>query len=132
VLFNLQQAIPQDLFRKYILYARTHCNPSLMHVDMAKIEDVYSKLRAVAHKNQGIPMTVRHLESILRMAEANARMHLRSHVREDDVNMSIKVLTNSFINAQKVSVAKQYKKVGFSLALARSCACVIYSLAHWL
>ena len=34
-----------------------------------------------------IPITVRHIESIIRMAEANARMHLRDFVRDDDVNV---------------------------------------------
>jgi len=108
---NRDQTIDQALLRKYILYARTHCNPSLIHIDKAKIENAYSTLRSVSQNGGGMPMTVRHLESVLRIAEANARMHLRSHVREDDVNMAVKVLSNSFINAQKVSVAKQFKKV---------------------
>jgi len=106
-----QQTIDQALLRKYILYARTHCKPSLIRIDKAKIETIYTTLRSVSHNGGGMPMTVRHLESVLRIAEANARMHLRSHVREDDVNMAVKVLSNSFINAQKVSVAKQFKKV---------------------
>lgn len=38
-----------------------------------------------------MPIAVRHLESIVRMAEAHARMHLRDHVRRDDVDMAIKV-----------------------------------------
>ena len=29
----------------------------------------------------------------MRMSEASARMHLRDHVREDDVDLAIKVLT---------------------------------------
>jgi len=36
------------------------------------------------------------------MAEASARMHLREHVREDDVDMAIKVVLSSFLQAQKV------------------------------
>lgn len=39
----------------------------------------------------GVPIAVRHIESIMRMAEASARMNLRDHVREDDVDMAIKV-----------------------------------------
>jgi hypothetical protein len=32
---------------------------------------------------QSIPITVRHLESMIRMAEAHARMHLREFVHEE-------------------------------------------------
>ena len=33
-----------------------------------------------------MPIAVRHLESIIRMAEAHAMMHLREHVSDDDVD----------------------------------------------
>jgi len=56
-------------------------------------------------------MTVRHLESIIRMAEAHARMHLREFVNQDDVNMAIRVMLDSFIAAQKFSVSRTMRKV---------------------
>ncbi len=49
---------------------------------------------------------MRHLESIIRMSEASARMHLRDHVRRDDVDLAIKVMLESFLQAQKISVRK--------------------------
>ena len=58
-----------------------------------------------------MPMGVRHLESILRMSEAHAKMHLRSYVREDDVNVAIRVMLDSFIGSQKLTVAKQLRQV---------------------
>lgn len=58
----------------------------------------------------GVPMTVRHIESILRMAEANARMHLREYVRDEDVNVAIRVMLDSFINAQKFSISRAMRK----------------------
>ena len=45
------------------------------------------------------------------MAEANARMHLREYVHEDDVNMAIRVMLESFIDTQKYSVMRNMKKV---------------------
>lgn len=48
---------------------------------------------------------------MIRMAEANARMHLRDYVHEDDVNMAIRVMLESFIDTQKFSVMKTMKKV---------------------
>lgn len=40
------------------------------------------------------------------MAEASAKMHLRDYVREDDVDLAIKITLQSFLQAQKVSVRK--------------------------
>lgn len=48
-----------------------------------------------------MPMTVRHVESTIRMAEANAKMHLRDFVTTEDINMAIQVMLDSFISAQK-------------------------------
>jgi DNA replication licensing factor MCM2 len=58
-----------------------------------------------------MPMGVRHLESILRIAEAFAKMSLREHVREDDVNLAIKVMLDSFIGSQKLSISKTLRTV---------------------
>ena len=41
------------------------------------------------------------------MAEAHARIHLRDYVREEDVNLAIKVMLNSFITTQKFAVARR-------------------------
>ena len=46
------------------------------------------------------------------MAEAHARMHIREYVTDDDVNMAIRVMLESFIDTQKFSVMRQMKKVG--------------------
>lgn len=37
-----------------------------------------------------MPVAVRHLESVVRMSEASARMHLREVVTDADVNVAIK------------------------------------------
>ena len=58
-----------------------------------------------------IPITVRHIESMIRMAESNAKMHLRDYVNEDDVNMAIRIMLESFISTQKFSVMRTMRKV---------------------
>ena len=63
-----------------------------------------------------IPITVRHIESIIRIAEAHARMHLREYVHNDDVDMAIRVVLESFIDTQKYAVMRNMRKVG--------CVCV--------
>lgn len=57
-------------------------------------------------------MTVRHVESMIRMAEAHARMHLRDYVQEDDVNLAVRVMLESFVETQKYSVMAKMKQVG--------------------
>ena len=52
----------------------------------------------------------RHIESMIRIAESHAKMHLREWVSEDDVNMAIRVMLESFIDTQKYSVMKTMKK----------------------
>lgn len=54
---------------------------------------------------------MRHIESVIRMAEAHARIHLRDYVIEDDVNMAIRVMLESFIDTQKFSIMRSMRKV---------------------
>ena len=58
----------------------------------------------------GIPVAVRHIESIIRMSEASARMQLRDYVRDDDVDLAIDVMLRSFIQSQKYSVSRSLTK----------------------
>lgn len=41
--------------------------------------------------NSGVPIAVRHLESVIRLAEACAKAHLRDHVHDGDIDVAIKV-----------------------------------------
>jgi len=45
----------------------------------------------------GINIAIRHLESIIRMAEAHARMHLRNIVTDYDISVAIRVMLESFL-----------------------------------
>merc|ERR1712198_473977 len=104
------EKIPQELLRKYVLYAREKIHPKLHQMDQEKVAKMYSELRRESMATGPIPITVRHIESMIRMAEAHARMHLRDYVHEDDVNMAIRVMLESFIDTQKFSVMRQMKK----------------------
>lgn len=97
--------------RKYIIYARDHVRPTIQNIDVEKLERLYSELRRESMIGGSIPITVRYLESIIRMSEAFARMHLRDFVRQDDIDHAISVTIGSFISAQKFSVKKQLSKV---------------------
>merc|ERR1719323_2163044 len=104
------EKIPQDLLKKYILYAREKVHPKLHDMDQDKVAKMYSDLRRESMATGSVPITVRHIESMIRMAEAHAKMHLREFVRDDDVNMAIRVMLESFIDTQKFSVMKAMKR----------------------
>lgn len=80
-------------------------------MDQDKIAKMYANLRQESMSTGSLPITVRHIESIIRMSEAHARMHLRESVQDNDVNMAIRVLLESFIDAQKFSVMKKMRTV---------------------
>ncbi|GMG13447.1 unnamed protein product [[Candida] boidinii] len=102
--------IPQDFLMKYIHYARSRCFPRLNEMDMDKVSRVYADLRRESNSTGSFPITVRHLESILRIAEAFAKMRLSEYVSSSDLDRSIKVSIDSFVGAQKVSVRKQLQR----------------------
>jgi DNA replication licensing factor MCM2 len=104
--------IPQDLLRKYIQYARSNVRPVLRGntFDQEKIASLYVALRRESSASGGVPIAVRHIEAIMRMAEAHAKMHLREHVRDDDMDASIKMMLESFITAQKFSVRRSLRR----------------------
>ncbi|KAG5275181.1 hypothetical protein AALO_G00144480 [Alosa alosa] len=102
--------IPQELLRKYLIYAKERIHPKLNQMDQDKVARIYSDLRKESMATGSIPITVRHIESMIRMAEAHARMHLRDYVLEDDVNMAIRVMLESFIDTQKFSIMRSMRK----------------------
>lgn len=78
-------------------------------MDQDKIAKMYSQLRQESLSTGSLAITVRHIESVIRMSEAHARMHLRDTVQDVDVNMAIRMMLESFIEAQKFSVMKKMR-----------------------
>ncbi|WZZ08144.1 hypothetical protein YC2023_094065 [Brassica napus] len=104
------EVLPQNLLRKYLTYSKLYVFPKLSEIDAKKLETVYANLRRESMNGQGVSIATRHLESMIRMSEANARMHLRQYVTEDDVNMAIRVLLDSFISTQKFGVQRTLRE----------------------
>ena len=51
---------------------------------------MYAELRRESSVTHGMPIAVRHLESMIRMSEARAAMHLREYVNDEDVDCAIR------------------------------------------
>ena len=65
------ETVPQDFLRKYLSHARDTCQPRLHSIDQDKISRLYADLRRESALCGGVPIAVRHLESLMRMAEAH-------------------------------------------------------------
>lgn len=102
--------IQQKTLKKYLIYSKRFIRPKLSEIDQNKITQFYADIRRESNLVGGIPIAVRHIESVIRMSEAWAKMHLRDYVRSDDIDHAIEMLLESFLQSQKVSVARQLAK----------------------
>lgn len=107
-----------DELKRYIKYAREKCTPVLTSANSDMIKEFYIMLREQSMKSGGINIAVRHIESLIRMATGNvlvyaahAKMHLRSEVKKEDVEVAIRVMLRSFFQTQKNSTAKDFPSI---------------------
>jgi len=81
-----EPAIEDEEFRKYIVYAKENCNPTMTEMAKESLSDFYTTLRSRAMDDDApMPVSARKLESMVRLAEASARTRLSSTVEEQDV-----------------------------------------------
>lgn len=84
--------IDPDLFRKYVSYAK-NVKPKLTQEALECLKDFYLRMRS-ASETEGTPVaiTARQLESLVRVAEARARVALREEVTLEDAEKSIEIM----------------------------------------
>ncbi|KAI5285977.1 MCM DNA helicase complex subunit [Ascosphaera aggregata] len=111
--------IPQELLRKYILYAREHCRPRLYQIDQNKVSRLFADMRRESLATGAYPITVRHLEAIMRIAEAFCKMRLSEYCSSQDIDRAIAVTIESFVGSQKVSCKKSLRRAFAKYTLGR-------------
>ncbi|CAI5526961.1 unnamed protein product [Closterium sp. Naga37s-1] len=84
--------LPPARLRQYIAYARTHVHPRLSEEARAVIKAFYLRLREHSRAMDGPPITARQLESLVRLAEARARVELREEVTEADAQEAVELM----------------------------------------
>ncbi|MHA2024996.1 MAG: minichromosome maintenance protein MCM [Candidatus Thorarchaeota archaeon] len=87
--------ISPDFLKKYIGYANLNVNPQLTSEAAEVIENFYVDLRKSAEGGGAIPITARQLESLVRLAEARAKMGLRSEVNKEDARAAVRLMEES-------------------------------------
>jgi replicative DNA helicase Mcm len=91
----VEAQIEADLFRKYVSYAKT-IKPRLSKGALKHLSEFYLAMRS-ASEAEGSPVaiTARQLESLVRIAEARARVALRKEVTAEDAEAAIAIMKRS-------------------------------------
>lgn len=92
--FDSEECIDSVLLRKYVSYAKKIDNPTMTKDCKKVIMDFYVGLRNKDRKEEGesIPMGARQLESLIRVAEASARIRLSKTVDDEDAKVAIEIM----------------------------------------
>lgn len=100
-----ESAIPTEMLKKYVAYARHHCKPRLSKAAAEALQNRYVKMRSMmAEKKKEvgrtvIPITVRQLEAIIRLSESLAKMELVDQVNVDHVKEALRLFQVSTLYA---------------------------------
>ncbi|KAK8749781.1 hypothetical protein OTU49_015539 [Cherax quadricarinatus] len=92
--------------KKYISYCRSRCGPRLSEQAGEKLKNRYILMRSgtreaenQSDKRLAIPITVRQLEAIVRIAESMAKMRLEPFATERDVDEALRLFQVSTLDA---------------------------------
>jgi DNA replication licensing factor MCM3 len=93
------QVLTRDFLKKYISFAKAQKSPELHQDCVEYAAQYYSALRTKANNtDQGkvsVPITVRTLETMIRLATAHAKLRLSKVVEGNDVDIACQLLNNS-------------------------------------
>jgi replicative DNA helicase Mcm len=89
--------LDMELLRKYISYSR-RTDPVLTEEVVQAFQNFYVKMRTASLEGgeaSAVSITARQLESLVRLAEARARVHLREEVTVEDAEAAIALMQRS-------------------------------------
>jgi len=97
-----------EFLKKYIDYCRLRCGPRLSEAAAEKLKNRYVLMRGGARdaereskKRSSIPITVRQLEAIIRIAESLAKMQLKPFAVDSHVDEALRLFQVSTLEAAK-------------------------------
>lgn len=86
------EMIDAKTLTEYIAYAREHVAPRISDEASEALLSGYIEMRSTGRGTRSITATPRQLESLIRLAEAHARMRLKEEVEEDDVEEALRLV----------------------------------------
>ncbi|XP_068042554.1 DNA helicase MCM8 [Anomalospiza imberbis] len=90
-------AIPHQLLRKYVGYARQYVHPKLSPEAAQVLQEFYLELRKQNQGADSTPITTRQLESLIRLTEARSRLELREKSTKGDAEDVIEIMKYSML-----------------------------------
>lgn len=100
-----QADISVPMLKKYLTYAKMKIFPRLSEEAGHMLQNMYvtdrsqSKEQQISKKTNGIPITVRQLEAIIRLSESIAKMHLQTVVKPEHCMEAHRLFQISTLNA---------------------------------
>lgn len=92
---DVTDPIPAVLLRKYLAFVHQTVNPRLTSEAARVLKSFYLSLRDQYGDDEAIPITMRHLESLVRLSQARARLECRSEVSVEDAKDIIDIMKES-------------------------------------
>ena len=95
-----QSEFPIDFFKRYVAYCRAKCAPRLSPTAANMLRNHFVNVRSAQGSGKSpIPITVRQLEAIVRIAESLAKMALQPIASELHVQEAIRLFNVSTVNS---------------------------------
>lgn len=98
-----QEILPVEFLTSYISYARARCQPVITQEASDELVRRYVEMRKLGEdvraSERRITATTRQLESMIRLAEAHAKMRLSARVTADDVLEAVRLIKSALKQA---------------------------------
>jgi DNA helicase MCM8 len=103
------EPLPSVCLRKYISYARKYVHPKLSAEAKQILQEFYMSLREKHQSSDTTPITTRQLESLVRLAQARAKLELREIVTDEDAWDVVEIMKESLYDV----LTDEYGQVDF-------------------
>merc|ERR1712072_1159444 len=102
------ELIAAEFIKKYIHYAKVKYTPQLTEAASFYITEAYADLRARVAVSAGrtLPVTARTLETMIRLASAHAKCHLRGEVGLEDATVAVELLEYALLSETSSDACK--------------------------
>lgn len=88
--------LTREFLKKYISFAKSQKNPEIENDTVEYAASAYSYMRLVAQNTDqdkvAVPITVRTLETMIRLATAHSKLRLSKHVAPEDIDVAIQLM----------------------------------------
>lgn len=115
---------------EYIAYSRTKVDPRLSSSAAEALVNGYIDMRAGGRGGANITATPRQLESLIRLAEAHARMQLKEEVDDTDVSEAIRLVKAAMHMAAFDPTTGKIDMNLFTAGVSRAAQTIIDALAN--